>query len=341
MKLKLSKAQLVLSCGIWISCAGPAPAQTAIDLSTQTRKADFSQFSSTKPVRTGTGVPATCTVGELYFRTDGVAGSNLYGCTAMNVFTLMSGPAAGQLSAGQITDLSVARASGTLLTVGGACTSTLICLVRLNDTIYSFTNSASVTDPSGSGTVWVGVDPNGARTAWHNLTALTCGGVTCTSGATAFPPDAVRLAQCTVTSGAFDANGCTDLRAVYGRDNYVAGTGLVKTGGQLAVNPAQVAVAQTATVTFSATPAFDFSAGNLQSITLTANVTSSAIANPAPAQTLVFKICQDATGGRTFAWPSNTRGGMTVGTTASKCSVQGFIYDGSLWWALGPGVADL
>jgi hypothetical protein len=339
--MKLSKTQTILAYGVWIWCAGAARAQTAIDLSAQTRKADFSQFSSTKPVRTGTGVPTTCTIGELYFRTDGVAGSNLYGCTAADVFTLMSGPAAGQLSASQITDLSVARTSATQLTIGGTCSTTLICLLRLNDTIYSFTNTVNVTAPSGSGTVWIGVDTNGVRTAWHSLTGLTCGGLTCSAGAVAFPADAVRLAQCTVTSGAFDATGCTDLRALYGRDNAVAGTGLVKSGAQLAVNPVQVQVAQAAAVTFSATPAFDFSAGNLQAITLTANVTSSTIANPAPAQTIVFKICQDATGGRTFQWPSNSRGGMTVGTTASKCSLQNFVYDGSLWWALGAGASNL
>jgi hypothetical protein len=189
--------------------------------------------------------------------------------------------------------------------------------------------------------MWIGVDTNGVRTAWHNLASVTCGGLTCIGAATGFPADSVRLAQCTVTSGAFDATGCTDLRTIYGRDRYVAGTGLVKSGAQLSVNPVQVQVAQVAAVGSSATPSFDFSAGNLQAITLTANVTASSIANPAPAQMIVFKICQDATGGRTFQWPANTRGGMTVGTTASKCSLQSFIYDGALWWAVSTGVSNL
>src|SRR5262245_14948881 len=111
--MRLSKTQNILAFGAWIWCAGMAEAQTTIDLSAQTRKADFSQFSSTRPVRTGTGVPGTCAVGELYFRTDGVAGSNLYGCTSTNVFTVMSGPTGGQLSTGQMTDLNVARTSAT------------------------------------------------------------------------------------------------------------------------------------------------------------------------------------------------------------------------------------
>jgi hypothetical protein len=149
------------------------------------------------------------------------------------------------------------------------------------------------------------------------------------------------LAQCTVTAGSFDANGCTDFRAVYGKDVYLAGTGLIRSGNQFSVNAVQVAVAQVSPVAFSATPSFDFGAGNLQTITLTANVSASTIVNPAPAQSIVFKICQDATGGRTFQWPTNTAGAMTIGATASKCSVQSFIYDGTQWLALGPGISNL
>jgi hypothetical protein len=66
-------------------------AQTKIDLRMQTRNVDFSNSSMTRPVRTGTGLPPTCVVGELYYRIDTTAGKNLYLCTGVNVWTVLSG----------------------------------------------------------------------------------------------------------------------------------------------------------------------------------------------------------------------------------------------------------
>lgn len=39
----------------------------------------------------GTTLPATCTVGETYFKSDATAGQNMYGCTATNVWTALGG----------------------------------------------------------------------------------------------------------------------------------------------------------------------------------------------------------------------------------------------------------
>jgi hypothetical protein len=94
-------------------------------------------------------------------------------------------------------------------------------------------------------------------------------------------------------------------------------------------------------VTFSATPTFDASLGNTQKITLTGNVTSSTLSNAVAGQTINFIVCQDATGGRTFAWPLNVLGAMTIGSTASKCSAQTFLFDGTSAYALSPGVANM
>jgi hypothetical protein len=95
------------------------------------------------------------------------------------------------------------------------------------------------------------------------------------------------------------------------------------------------------TVTFSATPTFDASLGNTQKITLTANVTSSTLSNATAGQTINFLICQDATGGRTFVWPTNVKGGMTIGATLSKCSAQDFIFDGTNAYAVSSGVTNM
>ena len=95
------------------------------------------------------------------------------------------------------------------------------------------------------------------------------------------------------------------------------------------------------TVTFSATPTFDASLGNTQKITLTGNVTSSTLSNAATGQTINFVICQDGTGSRTFVWPTNVLGGMTIGSTLSKCSAQDFIFDGTNAYALSAGVTNM
>jgi hypothetical protein len=90
-------------------------------------------------------------------------------------------------------------------------------------------------------------------------------------------------------------------------------------------------------VAFSATPNFDANRGNTQKITLTGNVTSSTLSNATAGETLNFAICQDGSGSNTFVWPSNVRGGMTIGAAASTCSVQSFVFDGTNAYALGPG----
>jgi hypothetical protein len=54
---------------------------------------DFSQSAHTLPMKSGSSaaMPVTCSVGEAYFATDVAAGSNLYGCTAPNVWSAQAG----------------------------------------------------------------------------------------------------------------------------------------------------------------------------------------------------------------------------------------------------------
>ena len=95
------------------------------------------------------------------------------------------------------------------------------------------------------------------------------------------------------------------------------------------------------TVTFSATPTFDGSLGNSFKITLTGNVTSSTFSNAQVGQQISFLICQDSTGNRTFVWPANVKGGVTIGTVLSTCSAQTFLYDGTNAYALSSGVTGM
>jgi hypothetical protein len=88
-------------------------------------------------------------------------------------------------------------------------------------------------------------------------------------------------------------------------------------------------------VAYSATPSFDAGAVSTFKMTLTGDVSSSTLANAAAGQMLSFVVCQDATGNHNFVWPSNIKGGMTVGLQPSKCSAQAFVYDGTQGWAVG------
>ena len=68
-----------------------AAAQTQLDLRTQTKSVDFASAVSTKPVKTGTDLPQTCSPGELFFKTNAPAGANLYGCPAANAWSVQGG----------------------------------------------------------------------------------------------------------------------------------------------------------------------------------------------------------------------------------------------------------
>ena len=98
---------------------------------------------------------------------------------------------------------------------------------------------------------------------------------------------------------------------------------------------------QYSTVTYSATPTFT-ATSNLSAwiITLTGNVTSSTLATPTAGQRLAFNICQDGTGGRTFAWPTGFTAAATISPVASVCTRQEFTWDGSAAVPLGPAIAS-
>ncbi len=68
-----------------------ASAQTLVDLQTQSKNVDFSGATMTKPFKSGTALPATCGLGEAFFKSNAPAGSNWYACTATNSWTIQSG----------------------------------------------------------------------------------------------------------------------------------------------------------------------------------------------------------------------------------------------------------
>jgi hypothetical protein len=85
----------------------PSSAQLATLGSTNafTGRQDASGAASTAPAKVGTALPATCTVGDAYFKSDAVAGVNTYGCTATYY------PSAGS----QLDDSTGLKLSGTAI----------------------------------------------------------------------------------------------------------------------------------------------------------------------------------------------------------------------------------
>jgi hypothetical protein len=69
--------------------------QTLLDLRTQSKSVDFSAASETRPVKTGTQLPATCSSGALFFLSNAPSGQNLYGCVSANTWALQSGGTGG------------------------------------------------------------------------------------------------------------------------------------------------------------------------------------------------------------------------------------------------------
>jgi hypothetical protein len=210
-------------------CAGKLFSQTTqIDLRLQSKNIDFTAANATKPFKTGTTLPASCSVGEIFYKLDAPAGSNLYACTTLNAWTLEQGAGGGggASMASQLGDFLVARTNTSTLTIGANCAPSTPCSARIGNQVYSFAAGGTVSITAGSGIALVYVSAAGALTVGHNVTASCSAGCTAQSGITAFPPDAIPLFTWSASSGAWDLNGGVDLRAVLSSKAVLPGVGL-------------------------------------------------------------------------------------------------------------------
>ena len=110
---------------VWTATSGNVNALTAASGDTL----DAGSADSTRPNKTGTTAPGTCSVGDTFFDSDATAGNNVYGCTATNTWTLEGD--GGGAGAGDITDVwnttsgnvnALTAASGDSLDASGADT---------------------------------------------------------------------------------------------------------------------------------------------------------------------------------------------------------------------------
>ena len=234
-----SKIMPALLAGVLVLAGGSLRAQTQLDLKAQSKNVDFSAASTTKPVKAGMALPATCTSGELFFKTNAAPGGNLYLCTSVNTWTQ-----SGLSSASQASDFLV-TALGASATI--QCTS---CQYGIGEKTFVVSSSLSVSALAGTGgsaTVFFYLNPTGTPEFGYDGTTVTGATLTGLAGqtpVTSFPGDSIPLATCAVAANQFTS--CTDFRAIYRRSVAVAGIGIVvledpSTGlTTYAINPALV-----------------------------------------------------------------------------------------------------
>jgi len=63
--------------------------QTQVDVRTQTKNVDFSGAASTIPAKSGSSLPTSCKLGEMFFNTNNAPGQNLYLCAPANTWTVL------------------------------------------------------------------------------------------------------------------------------------------------------------------------------------------------------------------------------------------------------------
>jgi len=83
----ITTSRILAGCALVALMAGDARSQTQIDLRTQSKNVDFSAAPFTRSFQTGVNLPATCSVGGTFFKSNAQAGGNFYGCTSTNTWT--------------------------------------------------------------------------------------------------------------------------------------------------------------------------------------------------------------------------------------------------------------
>lgn len=87
-------------------------------------------------------------------------------------------------------------------------------------------------------------------------------------------------------------------------------------------------------LTYASTITPDVANGNVQTVTLTGNVTFSAFSNPEAGQSMTVIIKQDATGSRTLTSTMKFAGGdKTLSTAANSIDIISVFYDGTNYYA--------
>jgi hypothetical protein len=189
-------------------CASP-PA-TRIDLAKQTRNADFSQADFTKPFKSGTALPALCSVSEVFFKTDEAPGKNIYLCGSSNIWTGLPDTVGG------LSNCTVWIVSGTAQLASG-------CSAAFANQPARTLLSPGVVHPTAGDGVILFYFLNNAFVAGFDVTADCSGGIVCQAQTSSYPQGSLPFARVTVTAGV--PVSVTDDRA-WRTSSLVAGSGI-------------------------------------------------------------------------------------------------------------------
>ncbi|MBI3280868.1 MAG: hypothetical protein HYZ57_13610 [Acidobacteria bacterium] len=212
---------------ILLCSLAPAWGQTQIDLARQARGVDFTQAPYTKPVKTGSSLPPSCTSGEVFLNPN--APAQMYVCAATNTWSVAGGQ--GSQLAQLPSLLSVSYTTANVLTVGAECSSATPCRARIGDNVFSYVGAATATVSGGTGTAYFYVSSAGVLTVGHNLTVTCSGGCVAQTGVTAFPAGSIPIGVWGATTGVWDGASAIDSRALLARDAITTDVGLRIIGG--------------------------------------------------------------------------------------------------------------
>jgi len=274
---------------------------------------DISSHTSTAPIKKGTTLPATCSVGQFYDKTDASAGQNLYTCTATNTWTVIGAGGSTPTPPGGSNTQCQYNNAGAFAGITG-CFSSDGITVQLVAPILGTPASVTLTNalglPLSTGVTGILGVVNGGT----SFASYTKGDTICPSASTTLTKLAVGTNGQVLTADSAQTCGIKWATPSSG------GGGSVFTGST-SLNPS-----------FSATPTFSLADVSVKSPVrfepgaLTANVTAVTFTNKSPGAKFSIAWLQDGTGGRTVAYGGSVTGtpACTVTSTANIETTQFF-----------------
>jgi hypothetical protein len=137
-------------------------------------------------------------------------------------------PGAGGVSGSStLNAVSVTYQNPASLVIGSTCTVALPCNVRFGSTVYSFTQSATVSVQGCSGSIYIYVASNGIVSASSGDVSLACSSGCATLTEDGFPANTIPVAIWTANNGVLDQLGGHDERAFLSSKALGSGLGMV------------------------------------------------------------------------------------------------------------------
>ena len=204
-------------------------------------------------------------------------------------------------------------------------------------TYTDYTGSVSNTNPvildvTGSAVIWLGTNS-------YKFVAYSAGGYHCASGSLQWTTD--QVPGDAFLNGPISGATITNPTIASGTDSGTAISNAVITASNINGTPiggtAPAAGAFTnlsvamAAMSFTSTPVFPAGSYGYFTMTLTNNVTSSSITGGTNGQLITFDLCQNGSGGFTFAWPTNYTNPPVVSVAANACTIATAFYNGGFW----------